>query len=66
MPLLIFPFVRVWRNGGEDTSFSDVMIVITFECARLNSQESGSERSMSFYLYFCNLFCFFDSAVGDA
>lgn len=49
MPLLIFSFVHVWRYGGDDTSFPDVMIVITFECARLNSQESGSEKWMSFF-----------------
>lgn len=48
MPLLIFLFVHVWRYGGDDTSFPDVMIVITFECARLNSQEYGSEK-----FFFC-------------
>lgn len=52
MPLLIFPFVQVWRYGGDDTSFPDITIVSTFECARLNSQESGTEKWMSFFFFF--------------
>lgn len=52
MPLLIFPFVQVWRYGGNDTSFPDITIVSTFECARLNSQESGTEKWMSFFFFF--------------
>lgn len=59
MPLLISPFLQVCGYGGDDTSFPDVMIVITFECARLNSQDSGTEKWVSFFFYFV-------SAVRDA
>lgn len=74
MPLLIFSFLHFWRYGGDDTSFPDVMIVIAFECARLNSQESGSEKWMSFFFFLSvqlemlrlkRIFCFFPRKSQD-